>query len=196
MAESKVRGGHTGTNADNLGQPHRLNNSRKSFPGNRNNRFDKLDQQNQTRLEHSAFYNECSIGYNTDNMSQQKEGAEGKGESIHKAHSDMHYGTLDKCENGCLSYQTNTPKTFNIGFNARTVDEGSSILDKFWDGTHTIILAQNRRCKGQGLKRGTEHAGNGSSLKERENAGGGGAVDRLEQAAEKLPQEDCKEHMD
>eukprot|EP00972_Heterocapsa_arctica_P026026 3831311-Heterocapsa_arctica.AAC.1 len=99
-------------------------------PGNRRHRLDKLEEQNKTRQECSACHNGCSMGYNADNMSQQKEGADGNEEKFHKTHLWTHDGDLDLLDSVYLGYHVSIAKNIDNGFYDWAVDKGTVEIDR------------------------------------------------------------------
>eukprot|EP00972_Heterocapsa_arctica_P093797 13835629-Heterocapsa_arctica.AAC.1 len=70
------------------------------------------------------------MGYETDNMSQQKEGADENDEILHKFHCGMHDGDCDILDSVISSYQISTAKNISSGLYAWAVFKGTGELDR------------------------------------------------------------------
>eukprot|EP00972_Heterocapsa_arctica_P060361 8902209-Heterocapsa_arctica.AAC.1 len=152
IAENKVNGGHTGNNTEQPGQPHRLKIVRQSFPGNRRHRLDKLDKHNKTRQEYSSNHNRCRMGYNSDNMSKQKEGTEDNDGHVHRSHRGLHEEDWDILDNGFSSFQSSTVESIISGFYAWAVVEDTAAKGKALEGAPIMQEMDRALRKGRMLE--------------------------------------------
>eukprot|EP00972_Heterocapsa_arctica_P084970 12520591-Heterocapsa_arctica.AAC.1 len=65
------------------------------------------------------------MGYNSDNMTKQKEGTDENKGNFHRSHRCLHKGDLDILDNGFSSFQISIVESIISGFYAWAVVKGT-----------------------------------------------------------------------